>query len=84
MLGVKIYNLNQLRKRGYHFIEDFKGNEMRVINREGKLLYQIELNHSAQLDLMNQDGELMETCKAIEFSLGRFDQIKVATYSTTE
>lgn len=82
MLGVKIYNLNQLRKRGYHFIEDFKGNEMRVINREGKLLYQIELNHSAQLDLMNQDGELMETCKTVKFSLGRFDQIKVATYST--
>ncbi len=68
MLGVTFNNLGELRKQGYHFIQNSEDDKMKILNSD-RIMRIIELNEFGQLELINGSGCVIALAKSIEIGL---------------
>lgn len=69
MLGVVINNLEELRKSGYHFVENEEGDFMRV-EYEDKIVQSVGLTSEGRLEIRDSDGNEMKKCDSVKYMLG--------------
>ncbi len=68
MLGVIINNLNELRKQGYHFIENDKGDFLKV-EKGNDILQTISLTSNGQLEVRSKYGDKPRLFNSVKYSM---------------
>ena len=73
MLGVVINNLSELRKCGYHFVENEEGDFMRV-EYENKIVQTVGLTPEGKLEIRDSCGNETAEYNSIRYSMGMGDE----------
>lgn len=72
MKGIKIKKLYGLRRRGYSFIENEEGDQMKIYYKD-RLLYHIKVKKEGHLKVKDYQKKCIFVCERIDFFLNPID-----------
>ena len=72
MKGIKVRDLEELRKNGYRFLKNKARDRLNVFYNE-KLIYSIRVKQNGHLIVKDEEKKATYYCERIEFSLNLID-----------